>query len=155
MKLTVPVKPEVRDFYFKNPEKFNLTRDLIIRKNHVFGVWICTIFGQVPPKHPEDIEFAPKDLGIEGYKDCTPEYHLEFELKFKVPSQFITDNRLLTLGRILELNMEMYALAWMRGRIDYLPSENSAATSFHKVHKINDGHIKPDAFRQQLRRYGK
>ncbi|MFY7829513.1 MAG: hypothetical protein ACOVQ4_20440 [Flectobacillus sp.] len=48
--------------------------------------------------------------------------------------------------------MDVYALAWMRGRMDYLPSENSAATLFHKKHNINDGHIKSDAFRQLLRR---
>ncbi|WP_026995169.1 hypothetical protein [Flectobacillus major] len=150
MKLIVPVKPEVKDFFIKNSDILG-KEPCQIRKNSRIGILVTTVFAHNPPELLSDIEFFPKDVSLEELPKF-PENEIILELSFKIPHQFVTDERLILLSKFFELLMDVYALAWMRGRMDYLPSENSAATLFHRKHKINDGHIKSDAFRQLLRR---
>ncbi len=150
MKLVIPVKPEVKDFFCKNPDILG-KEPCVIRKNSRIGIWICTVLAHLPPRNPDDYTFIPQDSSMDELEPF-PENTIHCELTFNIPHNFLTDDRLLLLGRILETMMEFYALAWMRGRMDYMPSENSAATEFHKKHKINDGHIKADAYRQLYRR---
>lgn len=150
MKLLIPVKPEVKDFFCKNSDILG-KEPCRIRKNSRIGIWICAVLAHLPPKNPQDYTFQVQDSTMDDLKPY-PENQIHLELLFDVPRQFLTDDRLLLLGRILESMMEFYAIGWMRGRIDYMPSENGAASEFHKNHKINDGHIKADAFRQLYRR---
>ncbi len=150
MKLIVPVKPEVKDFFTKNPSILG-KEPCHIRKNSRMGTLVTTVFAHNPPELPSDFEFVPKDVSLEDLPPF-PENEIILELSFKIPPEFITDERLFLLSKFFDMLMDVYALAWMRGRMDYLPSENSAATLFHKKHNINDGHIKSDAFRQLLRR---
>lgn len=147
MKFKVPVKHHVRDFYVRNPQIFGDKGD--VRKNSMLGLWVMTVFAHPPAKNSLDYEF----LEVSPLED--DEYiqtELVINLTFDIPTKFITDERLMHLGNILETNMEFFAVGWIRGRLNVLASENAAASEFMKEHQINDGHITADKFRMMHRR---
>jgi hypothetical protein len=145
MKFSVPVKPHVKDFFGKNPNI--LGKDGEVRKNSHIGLWIITVFAHPPAKNPLDYAFLEVDED-----EAFPEESLTFKLTFDIPLAFITDARLILLGKILDNMTEYYGVAWLRGRLSVFPSENAASVEFMREHHINDGHVTPDSFRMAHRR---
>lgn len=145
MKFTVPVKPHVRDFFGKNPDI--LGKDCEVRKNSLIGLWIIATFAHPPSKNREDYMFLEVDENEEF-----PTESLSFRLTFEIPKAYMTDARLLLLGKLLDNMTEFYGVGWIRGRLSVFPSENAASVEFMKEHRINDGHITASSFRMAHRR---
>ena len=147
MKFKIPVKPHVKDFYTQNPEIFGEKGN--VRKNSLIGLWVMTVFAHPPIGTLEDYAFLELEE-ILDHEDQQVE--LVLNLSFEISTRFITDERVVLLGCILETLMEFFAIGFIRGRMDVMPSENAAASAFMRTHSINDGHCTPHKFRMMHRR---
>lgn len=144
MQLTVPVKPHVKEF-FQSIQILG-SEPLEVRRNSRIGQIVVAIFSAYPL---DGIDEAEEDL--EPIETLDPEY-LHLRLMFDFNQALVTDSRLQSLGNLLEVVYEFYAIAFCKGRMSILPSLNGAAVHFTEAHKLKLDSYSSDAVRKLVDR---
>ena len=142
MTLAIPVKPHIKEF-FQSAELFG-AEPIEVRRNSRLGELIAATFSQYPLR-AEDLE------NLEAVDILEPT-HLHLKLTFELQTRLLTDEKLLQFGKVLETIFEVYAIAFVKGRMDVFPTMNGAATRFVELHQISDEHYSADAVRKMAQR---
>ncbi|GAB3892320.1 hypothetical protein GCM10028803_05020 [Larkinella knui] len=142
MILIIPVKPHVKEFYQSSHVLGSEAID--VRRNSRLGELVAAVFSFYPLQ-----EVDQEDLAVVDF--LNPD-RLHLKLKFPLRPCLVTDDRLLQLGKLLEVLFEFYAIGWCKGRMDIFPSMNGAAVRFTDRHQISEEHYTADAVRKLVTR---
>ncbi|MGA0558304.1 hypothetical protein ACO2Q8_16715 [Larkinella sp. VNQ87] len=142
MTLSIPVKPHIKQFF---QSSYVLGKEAIeVRRNSRLGELVAAVFCTYPLQEVDLEDLTPVPI-------LDPE-SLHLKLKFDLRPSLVTDQRLLQVGRLLEVLFEFYAIGWCKGRMDIFPSLNGSAVRFTDKHKINPDHYSADAVRKLVAR---
>ncbi|RAJ92230.1 hypothetical protein LX87_05198 [Larkinella arboricola] len=142
MILIIPVKPHVKEFY--QSSHVLGSEAISVRRNSRLGEMVAAVFCAYPLQDVDQEDLAPVDF-------LDPD-RLHLQLTFPVRECLVTDDRLLQLGKLLEVIFEFYAIGWCKGRMDIYPSLNGAAERFSDKHQLSEEHYSPDAVRKLVGR---
>ncbi|GAB3255977.1 hypothetical protein GCM10027347_17500 [Larkinella harenae] len=145
MILVIPVKSHVKEF-FQSSHVFG-KEAIEVRRNSRLGELVAAVFCTYQLQEIDQEDLAPVDF-------LDPD-RLHLRLKFPLRPCLVTDDRLLQLGRLLEVLFEFYSIGWCKGRMDIYPSLNGAAERFTDKYQISPDHYTSDAVRKLVARSSK